>query len=286
MYPANFDYHRASNVHEAAALLKKNPNAKLVSGGHSLLPAMKLHLAQPALLIDVSRISEMHGIKVADGTLTIGAATTHAQVAASTDVQKHCGLLSEAASLIGDPQVRNRGTIGGSLAHADPAADYPVAVSALGGHVTVIGADAIRTIPISSLFVDLFTTSLKADEVITSVSVPTYGKGTGGAYHKIAHPASGYSVAGAAALVSVSGGVCSSVSLYVGGATKNPVRCVDAENALKGKAPSADNVAAAAALVAKAIQDPMGDHYASGEYRVHLASVAAKRALMTAISRA
>ncbi|MGQ0603576.1 MAG: FAD binding domain-containing protein [Anaerolineales bacterium] len=286
MYTASFEYQRASSVNEAIAMLKANPDAKLLAGGHSLIPAMKLRAAQPPALIDISRIPSLSSISVSGGTVKIGALATHNAVATSKDVQKHCGLLAETAAHIGDQQVRNRGTLGGALAHADPAADYPTAILALEATITAQGSGGSRDIAASAFFKDLFTTSLKGDEIITGVSVPAYGKGTGGAYLKHAHPASGYAVVGVAAIVMVANGKVTAARVAVGGVTVNPVRASAAEAALVGQAPTAENIAAAAAKVGQALTSPLSDAYASGEYRQHLATVLAKRALLKAAERA
>lgn len=285
MYPTSFDYHKPRSLADAAALLKKDPEAKLLAGGHSLLPAMKLRLATPTALIDLAGLKELAGIKAAGATLEIGALTTHATVAASDVVRSSCALLAEAASHIGDAQVRNRGTMGGSVAHADPAADYPTALTALGATV-VTGGAASRTLAIEGFYTGLFQTQLGQGEIVTAVQVPTYGKGTGGAYEKHRHPASSYAVVNVAALVTIAGGKCTKVSIVVGGVSVNPVRASAAEAALAGQAPAEAAFAAAAAKVGDSLTKPISDLYASGEYRVHLASVLARRALATAASRA
>jgi carbon-monoxide dehydrogenase medium subunit len=286
MYTPTFDYHRPKTVKEAVELLRKNKDARVLAGGHSLLPSMKLRVAQPGALVDIGRIKALAGIKAGKSAIKIGALTTHNDVATSADVQKNCGLLAETAAHIGDQQVRNRGTLGGSLAHADPAADYPTAMLALEATITATGPNGDREIEAAKFFKDLFTTALKRDEIITSVSAPTYGKGTGGAYVKHRHPASSYAVVGAAALVMVSKGQVTAARIAVGGATVNPVRASAAEKALTGQAATAENIAAAAAKVAEAIENPLSDNYASGEYRTHLATVLARRALMKAVERA
>ncbi len=288
MYPANFDYYRPSTVQEAIDLLRKDTNAKVLAGGHSLLPAMKFRTSMPSALVDIGRIKELVGIQVDGTTLKIGAMTTHAMVAASDVVKSKCPILAEAAAMIGDVQVRNRGTIGGSLAHADPAADYPTVIVALGATITATGASNSRDIPADKFFTNLLTTALESGELITSVSVPAYGgmKGMGGAYVVHEHPASSYAVVGVAAMVGLEKGKCARVSLVVGGATANPVHAPAAEQALMGKEPGAANIDAAASQVAQAIMNPLSDVYASGEYRMHLATVLAKRALMTAAERA
>jgi carbon-monoxide dehydrogenase medium subunit len=286
MYIPAFNYYRAKSVAEAVALLRKNKDAKLLAGGHSLLPAMKLRAASPAALVDIGRIKALNGIKATKTALKIGALTTHHAVATSGVVQAGCPLLAETAAHIGDQQVRNRGTLGGSLAHADPAADYPTAILALEATVTVAGAKGSRTIKAGAFFTDLFTTSLKRDEVITAVNVPVMPTGTGGAYVKHRHPASSYAVVGVAALITVAKGVVTAGRIAVGGAVVNPVRCPAAEKALIGQAPTEANIAAAAAKVAEAIDMPLSDGYASGDYRKHLATVLAKRALIKAAERA
>ncbi len=286
MYSAQFDYYRANSAQEAVQLLQAHPGAKLLAGGHSLLPQMKLRIAQPAAVIDISRIGGLAGVTLSGDHLTIGAGTTHNTLATSAVIHEHCPILGEAAALIGDQQVRNRGTIGGSLSHADPAADLPTVMVALGATLTALGPGGSRTIAAGDFFKDLFTTALAENEVLTSISVRAFGAGTGGAYVKHDHPASGYAVVGVAAIVMVSGGVCSGASVAVGGATSNPVHATATEAALKGQALSADHIAAAAAKAADGLADPLSDYYASADYRRHLATVLAKRALTSAAQRA
>jgi aerobic carbon-monoxide dehydrogenase medium subunit len=285
MYPTSFDYHKPRSLAEAADLLTKDPEAKLLAGGHSLLPAMKLRLATPTALVDLSGLKDLAGIQAAGAALRIGALTTHASVASSDAVRSSCPLLAETAAHIGDAQVRNRGTIGGSVAHADPAADYPNALMALGATVETGGASS-RQLPIEGFYTGLFSTVLGTGEIVTAVHVPTYGKGTGGAYEKHRHPASSYAVVAVAALVTLDGGKCARVRLVVGGVSVNPVRASAAEAALTGQAPGDAAFAAAAAKVGDSVPKPISDLYASGEYRVHLATVLARRALAAAASRA
>jgi carbon-monoxide dehydrogenase medium subunit len=247
---------------------------------------MRLRVAGPAALIDIGRLKELRGVKAAEAALEIGALTTHAELASSDAVLQGCPILAEAAAQIGDLQVRNRGTIGGSLAHADPAADYPTVVVAAGATLWAAGTSGSRELPAEGFFKDLFTTDLEPGEILTAVRVPTYGKGTGGCYLKHRHPASSFAVVGVAALLSVAGGTCSKVSLVVGGATVNPLRARAAEAALTGQAPGDAAFAAAAAKVPEAITDPLSDTYASADFRRHLATVLAKRALAAAARRA
>lgn len=286
MYPAPFEYHRPKTIAEAIKLLSDVKGARVLAGGHSLLPAMKLRVASPSALIDIGRIQELGGIKTAGGALQIGALTTHATIAGSEAVRKGCPVLAETAAQIGDLQVRNRGTIGGSLAHADPAADFPALMMLLGAKLTAVGPEGQREIPAESFFVDLFTTALKPGELLTSIMVPTYGAGTGCTYLKHRHPASSYSVVGIAALVGLKDGKCARVGLTVGGTTAVPVRANAVENALTGQAASEASIAGAAEKVAEAITNPLSDPYATGEFRKHLAKVMAQRALTQAAQRA
>ena len=283
MQTAPFDYHRPETIGEAVELLSSVEGARPIAGGHSLLPAMKLRVANPAALVDLGRIPGLREISRSGDSLLIGALTTHAAVAASDLVRADCPILADAAAHIGDPQVRNRGTIGGSLAHADPAADYPTVMRALGATIHVTGAGgAERSVSADDFFVGLFTTGLAAGELVTAVEVPAMSAGQSGVYLKHRHPASSYAVVGVAALVTVVGGSCSAAALGIGGVTGKPERAAAAEAAVAGRAPSEDAIAAAAAAVAEDLTNPIGDHYASGEFRVHLASVLTKRALREA----
>jgi carbon-monoxide dehydrogenase medium subunit len=288
MYTSEFEYHRPATLAEAFAILSQNKDAKVLAGGHSLLPAMKLRVSSPGALVDIGRLSDLSGISVSGNSVKIGALTTHAAVAASADLAKACPILAETASMIGDTQVRNRGTIGGSAAHADPAADYPTVLMALDATLTATSASGARDITAANFFTDIFTTALGAGEILTAVTVPAYNllPHMGGSYLKHRHPASSYAVVGVAAMIGLEGGKVSRTSICVGGVAGMPVRCSDAEAALTGQAPTAENIAAAAAKVAGALKNAHGDHYASAEYRVHLASVLAKRALLKAAERA
>src|SRR5688572_8138509 len=233
MYSSNVDYHRATSVADAVKTLEKNKGAKLLAGGHSLIPAMKLRVANPPMLVDIGHIKSLSGIKVTKKEVKIGALTTHAAVAVSAELMTACPILPEAAALIADPQVRNRGTIGGSLANADPAADYPTLMMALDATFTITGPKGEREIDANKFFKDLFTTVLKRDEVLTSITVPAYGNmsGMGGAYLKHRHPASNYAVVGVAAMVGLENGKVSRAVIVVGGATANPVHAKSVESA-------------------------------------------------------
>ncbi|MCI0608225.1 MAG: xanthine dehydrogenase family protein subunit M [Anaerolineae bacterium] len=286
MYSSNVDYHRATSVADAVKTLEKNKGAKLLAGGHSLIPSMKLRVANPAVLVDIGHIKSLSGIKVTKKEVKIGALTTHAAVAASAELKAACPILPEAAALIADPQVRNRGTIGGSLANADPAADYPTLMLALDATFTVTGPKGEREIEANKFFKDLFTTALKRDEVLTSITVPAYGNmpGMGGAYLKHRHPASSYAVVGIAAMIGLMDGKVARAVVVAGGITANPMHAVAVESALADMEPTEANISAAADNMD--IEATLGDSYASSEYRAHLAKVMAKRALMLAAQRA
>ncbi|HSC90698.1 MAG TPA: xanthine dehydrogenase family protein subunit M [Gaiellaceae bacterium] len=284
MTPAAFDYHRPGSIEEALELLAADGETRALAGGHSLLPAMKLRVATPSALVDLGGIAGLDGIAREGDAVVIGALATHASVASSEVVREACPVLAEAAGMIGDRQVRNRGTIGGSIAHADPSADYPTVTTALGATIVTASRSGGRELTADECFVDVFTTALEPGELITSVRVPATPAGTGAAYLKHSHPASRYAVIGVAAVVGVEGGSCSRARVVVGGATAAPVAVPVDE--LVGSEPSAEAIGAAAAHVREAIGSPFGDTYASAEYRLHLAEVMTRRALSAAVARA
>ena len=271
MYPRAFDYKRVSTVQEAIDALKDNPDAKLLSGGHSLLPAMKLRLASPDLLVDIGRVAELRNIAV-NGSATIGASVTYNDFL-NNDAMKPYTALYDAVSSVGDVQVRNRGTIGGAAAHADPAADVPAALLVLGATFVAQGPNGQREISAGDFFVDILTTALEPDEILTQIRLPAAAGAS--AYEKFAHPASGYAVCGVAA--SING---NDVKVALTGATYRATRLTGVEDALKSGAIDAAAIEQAVKNVGD--QDWAGDHFASSEYRAHLAQVYAKRALMRA----
>ncbi|HVA40594.1 MAG TPA: xanthine dehydrogenase family protein subunit M [Candidatus Binataceae bacterium] len=287
MFPASFDYHRAASVKEALGLLQQyGDDAKLLSGGHSLLPILKLRLAQPHHLVDITRIGELGQIAEQGGRISVGAALRHVQVATSDLVRAKLGLLAECAGHIGDVQVRNRGTLGGSLAHADPAADYPAAVLALEGEVRLENADSARMVKAEDFFVDLMTTAIKPGEILTSVSFAPLPAGAGYAYLKHRQPASGFAMVGVAACLTLDrGGKCQQVHVGVTGLGAKAFRAKAVENALNGKAPDVKAIAEAAAHAADGV-DPLADIHASAEFRAELARVYTRRALESAAARA
>lgn len=283
MFPSQFAYHRPSSVQEAVELLAADPDAKVLAGGHSLLPAMKLRLANPSAVVDIGRIADLRGITVkGDGSVAIGALTTYQDLLDSKELRQAYPIIAETANVVGDPQVRVRGTLGGSLAHSDPAADFTAVMLALNAEVAVVGGGE-STIWIDDLFVGLLTTSLKPDEVITEIRLPSpAGRKIGQAYEKHAHPASGYAVVGVAAVLDLDGGNVKSARIAVTGAPEKATRATAAEQALIGKAASAEAIAQAAAVATDGLGELNGDVYASPEYRAHLVRVLTKRALTRA----
>ncbi len=278
MIPAAFDYLRPGSLDEAVGLLSKHEDAKVLAGGHSLLPAMKLRLAQPRVLIDIGRIADLRYVHEKDGRIAIGAMTPHAEIEASGLLREACPLLPEVAPLIGDPQVRNRGTIGGSLAHADPAADWPAAILALEAEIEVAGPQGRRTVAAADFFVDLFQTALRPNEILVEVRVPRTGKSV--AYAKFAQKASGFAICGVAAVVDRAK---SAARVGITGVASKAYRATKVEAALRGKL-TPEGAAAAAAKAAQGV-DPLGDIHASSGYRAHLATVYTRRALEQALSR-
>jgi aerobic carbon-monoxide dehydrogenase medium subunit len=286
MRPAEFTYQRPTSLDEAISLLGEIEESRPLAGGHSLLPMMKLRLSTPSALVDLGRIPGLDEISEHDGGLRIGALATHAAVAGSKVAIGISPVVPEVAGMIGDRQVRNRGTIGGSLAHADPAADYPTVLKALDAAFTVTGKNGERTLAADDFFVGLFETALEPGEIVTSVTVPATPPGTGAAYVKHRHPASSYAVVGVAVLVSVENGTCTRARLTIGGVTAPPVHATAAAEALTGAPVSEEAIASAAEKVPESLPGAMGDTYASAEYRTHLAKVLAARALSRAFERA
>jgi aerobic carbon-monoxide dehydrogenase medium subunit len=274
MIPPRFDYVRADSVDEAiSALSEGGEDAKLLAGGHSLLPLMKLRFAAPSLLVDISRLDELRGIEAANGGWSIGSGTRHAELESNEDL----GVVAHAASLIADQQVRNRGTIGGSLAHCDPASDLPSVLLAAEGEVAVKGSGGERTIAAVDLFQDYLTTSLGADEVITEVRLPSL-EGWSWGYEKYARRAEDWAMVGVCALVKASGGACEDVRIGLTNMGPVPLRATAAEEALRGQELSSESISAAAAQAAEGT-DPPGDLNATPDYKRHLARVLTGRAL-------
>jgi carbon-monoxide dehydrogenase medium subunit len=285
MYPPKFEYYRASTVQEAVSLLQEHPEAQVLAGGHSLIPLMKLRLATPGALVDIGRVSEMTGIEQTNGTIRIGALTTHRMLETSELLREKCPLVAEAAAEIGDRQVRNKGTIGGNLAHADPGSDLPGVVRALDATLKLVGPGGERSVAAADFFVGLLTTAIQPGEILTAIEVPVLGDNTGSAYLKFEHPASGYAICGAAAVVTLADdGTCQEARLAFNGVSTTPHRAGEVEAELVGKV--LDEATVAAAMEKLSIDEPMGDIHASGEYRVHLARVYGQRAILRAAEQA
>jgi len=277
--PAAFDYDVAESLDHAVELLGKGAgDAKLLAGGHSLIPALKLRIARPSMLVDIGRLSDLAYVKDAGTHVAIGALTRHAAVAADPLLQEHCPIVSFTAGQIGDPPVRHHGTLGGSLSHGDPASDLPAVMLALGAELDVHGPGGARTIPATEFFTGVFETALAPDEVLVEVRVPKLGASTGWAYLKANRRAQDWATVGVAALVHRDDGKVAGASIGLVNMGATPLRARTAEDALAGGASVTD----AAALVGDGTEPPT-DHAGSAEYRSHLAQVLARRALEQAM---
>jgi aerobic carbon-monoxide dehydrogenase medium subunit len=309
--PAAFDYHPATSVDEAIALLQQyGDDAKLLAGGHSLIPTMKLRLAQPAHLIDLGKINELSYIRDDGDAIAVGAMTRYVDLIRSEIIRENFALLPEGADLIGDQQVRNWGTIGGSIAHSDPAADTPGIVLALKADIVAKGPNGERTVKADDFFMDLMQTALQPDEVITEIRFPKLPAHSGSAYTKLANRASHYAVVGCAAVITFDGGTCSAASVVITGASVKPTRATAVEEALLGKRGQGgsehgiagllhrvegdlarenkldeDAIADAASHAAEGLE-LVSDIHGSKEYRAEMAAVLTRRAITAAIERA
>ena len=286
MYPASFEYHAPGTVKDALALLGKHgDDAKVLAGGHSLIPMMKLRLAQPKHVIDLRKISGLSGVKADGNTIVIGAMTTHWQVESAPVLREKLPIVSDTAGVIGDPAVRNVGTIGGSLAHADPAADMPATAIAVGFEFVCEGAKGKRTVKVDEWFKGLMATAV-GDDILVEIRVPVWAAGSGGAYLKFPHPASRFAVVGAAAMVTLDGkGVCTKAGVGITGAGTKAVRAKGVEAGLVGKTLDQATIEAAAAKAPEGV-DVQADLQGSVEYKSHLCRVFARRAIEAAVKRA
>jgi aerobic carbon-monoxide dehydrogenase medium subunit len=281
--PTTFEYARATSIDDALAKLKEaGDGGKFIAGGHSLVPLMKLRLSEPQVLIDISRIQGLNGIHERDGKITIGAATVHHDVATSAVLLAKCPAVAEAAASIGDPQVRNRGTIGGSIAHADPSADMPAVLVGLDAEIHLKGPRGWRMVKAPDFFQDLFRVDMRADEIIASVQfVPVRAA----AYAKLHQRASHYAIVGVAASLEVNGGTIASARVGLTGATSHATRLANVERALGGQPLSAATIDAAAMLAGQELGELNADIHASAEYRRAMVQVFARRALSGAMAR-
>jgi aerobic carbon-monoxide dehydrogenase medium subunit len=283
MIPAQFDYAAPTSLAEAVALLAAHrDDAKILAGGHSLIPAMKLRLAQPQLLIDIGRIKDLAYICEEAGQLRIGALTTHYELESSARLRELCPLLPACAGSIGDVQVRNRGTIGGSLAHADPAADWPAAILTLDAELVATSAQGERTIKATDFFVDMLTTALAPGEILREIRVPVTQPHPSQAYLKLPHPASGFAVVGVAVNLARHDNTCDAAAIGITGVAVKAYRADGVEQALAGHTLDEQTIARAAAHAADGIE-LNSDLFASADYRRHLAEVYTRRALALAV---
>jgi len=286
MIPNNFEYFAPTTIEEALKLIDRHGDeCKILSGGHSLIPVLKLRLAAPGVIIDVGRVKELKRIKVEGDTIRIGAGLTHAEIAANAELKQHCPLLGLTAAQVGDQQVRNRGTIGGSLTHADPAADWPAAILALGAEIVARSSSGERVIKASNFFVDLMISAVEPNEIVTEIRVPKPAQPKSGVYLKVPQSASGFAVVGVAAQLKIANGKCEDAGIGVTGLAPKPFRALSVEAALRGRTIDEATVSAAAAKADTEASDAMEDIHASGDFRRHLARVYARRAVQAAAAR-
>ena len=287
MIPASFDYIAPKSLAEALrALADHGEDAKILAGGHSLLPLMKLRLANPTLLIDVSKIAGLNGVKQQGDKIMIGALATHYQIESSELLKKSCPLLVQTARVIGDVQVRNRGTIGGSLVHADPTADWPAAILALGGQLKFSGAKGERWLDVEKFFLGPMTTAIEANEILTEIHLPAAPRRSGCAYLKMPQQASGFAIVGVAVSLRLDAkGCCEDIGIGITGFSDKPFRARMVEDWLRGRKLTAKSIEAAAALVVEDVE-PLEDLHAAADYRAHLAQLFTCRAIDAAAKRA
>jgi carbon-monoxide dehydrogenase medium subunit len=287
MKPAPFEYFAPARVAEAASILSRyDGEAKALAGGQSLVPLLNMRLARPQALVDLNRVPGLDGISEEDGRLVIGAMTRQRDVERSYVASRVQPLLHDAVRQIAHPQIRNRGTIGGSLAHADPAAELPAVALALGAEFRVTGPQGDRTIPADEFFVTFLTTSLQPDEVLTSVSFPKRAAGSGWSVQEVARRHGDFALAGAAVTVSFDGSRCADARIALFGVGATPVRAQAAEAALRGESISEAALDGAAGKAASEIDEPLTDIHASSDFRRHLAGTMTRRALLEAVQRA
>jgi carbon-monoxide dehydrogenase medium subunit len=280
MIPAEFDYVRAGSVDEAVASLGEHgDDAKVMAGGQSLIPLLRLRLAYPEVLVDVGRVAEMSGVREEGDALVIGAMTTHHDVIHNDLVRQHCGLLAEATEKVADPAVRHRGTFGGALAHADPAGDLPAVAVALEAQMVVVGSGGRRTVPASDFFVDYLQTAVEPDELLVEVRVPKLGEGWGFRYEKFHRVAQSWAIVGVAAAVRRSNGSIAEARVALTNMGSTPVRASAVEQALAGA--GIDGISAAAEHAADGTSAP-SDLNGKADYREHLARVLTRRAVLAA----
>ena len=293
MFSASFEYKKAGSVSDAIQILSNDSEAKVLAGGQSLIPLLKLRLARPTVVVDIGGIQELKDITVDGGTMRVGSLTTHSEIASSHQVHESCEILAEAAGGVGDPAVRNRGTIGGNVSHADPASDLPTVLTALNANFSVQGQGGLvsrgsRSVPASEFFTGAFTTALAENEILTGVEVPVLQTNQVAEYAKMSHPATHFAVVGAAVVITLEEGTrCTAASVAVGGLVPKPMRAPSVETALVGQQLTQELITAAADRVADDLgSDIIGDIFASADYRKAMAAIELKHALFHAVGLA
>jgi len=293
MFAASFEYKKAGSVSDAIQILSNYSEAKVLAGGQSLIPLLKLRLARPTVIVDIGGIQELKDITVDGGTMRVGSLTTHSEIASSHQVHESCEILAEAAGGVGDPAVRNRGTIGGNVSHADPASDLPTVLTALNANFSVQGQGGLvsrgsRSVPASEFFTGAFTTALAENEILTGVEVPVLQTNQVAEYAKMSHPATHFAVVGAAVVITLEEGTrCTAASVAVGGLVPKPMRAPSVETALVGQQLTQELITAAADRVADDLgSDIIGDVFASADYRKAMAAIELKHALFHAVGLA
>ena len=287
MKPPIFDYVIAESQEHALEVLREHgDDAKVLAGGQSLVPLMSFRLAKPALLLDINRLEGLDGIEAADGRIRIGALTRQCELLARPLIAEHCPLMRAATEFIGHPAIRNRGTVGGSVAHADPAAELPILLQVLDAEMEVRSAGSQRTIPADDFFMGLLMTAMNPDELLTGVSFALPDTGTGWGFHEVARRHGDFALVAAAAVVTLDGqGAVAETAVALGGISDRPLRVGAVEDALQGGAPTTETIEAASRLVAESVT-PVGDIHARETYRAHLGQVLTKRAVHDAVERA
>jgi len=285
MIPGGFEYHAPSSVDDAIRLLSEHEDAKILAGGHSLLPMMKLRFAEPAHLVDINGLSELKGISLDGDTIRIGAMTSENELIASEILQQHCPLIVEVAKLIADPQVRNKGTIGGDIAHGDPGNDHPALMLVLDAEFVIRGPDGERTTPANGFFLGTYWTGLEEGELMTEIRVPVFKAGTGYGYNKLKRKTGDFATAASPVVLSLNGDTCSDIRIALTNAGPMAFRAEEAENLLRGQVIDEALIEQAAQKVMEACE-PAEDLRGDIEYKTHMAAEMARRSIRDALARA
>jgi carbon-monoxide dehydrogenase medium subunit len=285
MIPSGFEYHKATSISDAIARLRDNEDSKLLAGGHSLLPMMKLRFSEAPYLIDINGIEELKGISMDGDTITIGAMTTENELIKSDILQKHCPMLVEAAKLVADPQVRNKGTIGGDVAHGDPGNDHPAVMLALDAQLVLQGPDGERTIPANGFFLGTYWTALEEHEILVAIKIPALKAGEGHGYSKLKRKTGDYAVAGSPVVVEMDGDIVKDIRIGLTNVAPMAIRAEAAEDLIRGKRVDGELLKAVEKAVIEAC-DPAVDLRGDEEYKAHMAAIMARRSIIQAIENA